>query len=105
MHRSDRRYRARQKIKQRKRIIDSFGLQGGLVYERHRRKITQSLGYMRKGNVSHYAAVRPPRKTRSRNRYGHVVTHSRHDRVSIDRMDDQLNLIRWNPEKYHEEKS
>ena len=51
------------KLKQRERLIKSFGLQQGTLYEKHREKIYKSLGYMRDGNVRHFVAVRPHRKT------------------------------------------
>lgn len=33
------------------------GKQGGLIYERHRQKLDQSLGYKRDGNVTHYVSA------------------------------------------------
>ena len=43
------RYRRRQrKIEQRKRVIETSGLRGGTLYERHRKKITANDGYLAK---------------------------------------------------------
>ena len=66
------------KLKQRGKIMRSLGQQIGSVYERHRRKIGRSLGYMRDGNVSHYVAVKPKQKTKH-NPYGKAKQLSRHD--------------------------
>ena len=46
-------------------MMRDYGKQGGLIYERHRQRIDQSLGYMRDGNVSHYVSVGFRPKTRS----------------------------------------
>lgn len=53
----------KRKLNQRKRLIEAYGLQQGTLYEKHREKISKSLGYMRDGNVRHFVAVRPRRKT------------------------------------------
>ena len=53
----------KRKLKQRERLMKAFGLQQGTLYERHRKKISRSLGYMRDGNVRHFVSVRPSRKT------------------------------------------
>jgi hypothetical protein len=37
--------------------MDNLGMQGGTLYAKHRDKVTNSLGYMRDGNVSHYVSV------------------------------------------------
>lgn len=93
MNRSERRCRVLQKLQQRKQLSNCLGLQGGLVYERHREKICHSVGYMRKGHVSHFIAVRPSRKTRSRNRYGRVINYSHRDAMRISMMEDQLEAL------------
>lgn len=66
------------KLNQRGKIMRSLGQQSGSVYERHRRKIDRSIGYMRDGNVTHYVAVKPKRKTKH-NPYGKAKQLSRHD--------------------------
>ena len=59
-----RRREAARKMRRRRKMMRDHGKQGGLIYERHRRKIDRSLGYMRDGNVSHYVSVgfRPKNK-------------------------------------------
>ena len=44
-------------MRKRSQMMRDYGKQGGLIYERHRQKIDQSLGYMRDGSVSHYVSV------------------------------------------------
>ncbi len=90
MKRSERRERIAKKLLQRKNLIRKLGLQGGAIYERHRQKIMASVGYMRTGNVSHFVAVRPTRKTRKRGRYGKVFTPSFHDVKQCQSLDDQV---------------
>jgi hypothetical protein len=48
---------AARKMRKRSQMMRDYGKQGGLIYERHRQKIDQSLGYLRDGNVSHYVSV------------------------------------------------
>ena len=93
MNRNERRYRVLQKLKQRKQLSNCLGFQGGLVYERHRDKISHSAGYMRKGHISHFIAVHPTIKTRSRNRYGRVINYSHRDAMRIAMMEDQLETL------------
>lgn len=57
MNKCERIRRTRVKLKQRKRLMDNLGMQGGTLYAKHRDKVTSSLGYMRDGNVSHYVSV------------------------------------------------
>ena len=90
MKRSERRERVAKKLLHRKNLIRKLGLQGGVIYERHRQKIMASAGYMRTGNVSHFVAVRPTRKTRKRGRYGKVFTPSYRDRKRSQSLADQL---------------
>lgn len=77
--RAERRRRSQKKLLQRGEMMRRFGQQGGLVYEKHRRKIGRSLGYMRDGNVSHYVSVGFSRKTRDRDWYGPAVLRTRRD--------------------------
>lgn len=90
MNRSERRDRTFRKILHRKNLMKKLGLQGGTIYERHRDKIMSSAGYMRTGNVSHYVAVRPTRKTRKRGRYGKVYTPSFRDCKRYEALSDQF---------------
>ena len=53
----------KRKLKQRERLMRDFGLQQGTLYEKHRKKILKSLGYVRDGNVRHFIAVRQSLKT------------------------------------------
>ena len=71
---------AARKMRRRSKMMRDHGKQGGLIYERHRQKIDQSLGYMRDGNVSHYVSVGYRPKTKDRNRYGPARRLSRHDK-------------------------
>ena len=90
MKRSERRERVAKKLLHRKNLIRKLGLQGGVIYARHRQKIMASAGYMRTGNVSHYVAVRPTRKTRKRGRYGKVFTPSYRDWKRSQSLTDQV---------------
>jgi len=90
MSRDERRRRTRLKLLQREHLMEKLGLQSGLIYKRHREKIQHSSGYMRTGNVSHYASVRPTRKTRSRDRYGSIYQPPKRDVVKINILDDQV---------------
>ena len=76
MNRAERRRRTARKLAQRKRLMGMLGKQGGLIYAIHREKIDHSIGYMNAGNVSHYVAVKPSRKTRCRNRHNKVYQPS-----------------------------
>lgn len=57
MNKRERIHRTYVKLKQRKRLMDNLGMQGGTLYAKHRNKISNSLGYMRDGNVSHYVSI------------------------------------------------
>lgn len=57
MNKCERIRRTHVKLKQRKSLMDKLGMQGGTLYAKHRDKVTNSLGYMRDGNVSHYVSV------------------------------------------------
>ena len=74
-----RREAAARKMRRRSKMMCDHGKQGGLIYERHRRKIDRSLGYMRDGNVSHYVSVGFLPKTKDQGRYGPARRLSRHD--------------------------
>lgn len=62
MNKCERIRRTHVKLKQRKRLMDNLGMQGGALYAKHRNKISSSLGYMRDGNVSHYVSIRYTKK-------------------------------------------
>ena len=72
MDRQERINRAKKHALKRLRLINQHGLQSGTMYEKHVNKIKKSLGYVRDGNISHYALVGFGYKTRDRNRYGKV---------------------------------
>lgn len=91
MSRNERRWRTMVKLKERIRLMTELGMQGGLLYHRHRIKIQSSAGYMRTGNVSHYVRVKKRPKTRSHYRYGSVFTPAKRDAVKIDSMTAKLN--------------
>ncbi len=93
MMRSERMRRTETKLAQRKALADDLGLQGGLLYKRHRDKLLLSRGFMRTGNVSHFISTRPAKKTRSRDRYGLVYDPAKRDAVRLDSMNDQLQDI------------
>ena len=84
-----RREAAARKMRKRSEMMCAHGQQGGLIYEKHRRKIDRSLGYMRDGNVSHYVAVGFRPKTKDRDRYGPARRLSRHDARLEDRTSAQ----------------
>ena len=88
--RAERRRLTRAKIDRRKKLLRAHGLQGGLLYEKHRRKIERSAGYLRDGNTAHYAAVGFRPKTRDRNRYGAVRILSKRDKIRMERLTRQL---------------
>ncbi len=86
--RGERRQQTDTIIKRRLRVLAEKGMQQGTIYERHRNKVTASGGYMRDGNLSHYASVGRPGhkpKTRSRNQYGHFYSPPVRDRRRTDR--------------------
>lgn len=91
MNRNERRQRTMTKLKERVRLMTELGMQGGLLYHRHRMKIQSSAGYMRTGNVSHFVRVKKRPKTQSRNRYGSVFTPAKRNATKIDSMVEQLN--------------
>ena len=64
--RAQRRKNTYKKLKKREKMLETFGKRDGTLYEKHREKIDESLGYMRDGNVSHYANV-GWKKTRTKN--------------------------------------
>ena len=78
MDRGERRKRTSAKVNQRGKMIKDYGLQGGTLYEKHRNKINNSLGYMRTGNVSHYVSVGFNPKTKPHS-YGKAKNLSKRD--------------------------
>lgn len=100
MTRDERRRRTKNKQIQREQMIDDFGLNGGLLYERHQEKIKNSSGYMRDGNVSHYVQVGRNPKTKTKDAYasyghkggyGKATNYSKHDQNQLNDMNDQIN--------------
>lgn len=67
--RAERREVRNKKVAKRLSMMSDFGMQGGTLYAKHRDKVQHSGGYMSKGNVSHYVAVRP-RKRYNRSKDG-----------------------------------
>ena len=61
MTRAERREVKNKKVARRLRLMGNLGMQAGILYARHREKVTHSGGYMSKGNVSHYVAVKQRR--------------------------------------------
>lgn len=59
MTRAERREVRNKKVAKRLRLMEDLGMQAGTLYAKHRKKVSHSGGYMSKGNVSHYVAVRP----------------------------------------------
>lgn len=84
-----RREAAIKKMRKRGEMMRDHGQQGGILYEKHRRKIDRSLGYMRDGNVSHYVSVGFWPKTKDRDRYGPARRLSRHDTRLEDALHEQ----------------
>lgn len=84
------------KVKQRKKLLFKLGEQGGSVYEKHIAKIHKSAGYMRDGNVSHYAQCGFITRTKNSSRrgtpsslyYGTRYNYKPHDQRQIDREND-----------------
>lgn len=73
--------RKRTLLKQEKRLAlrRALGMQGGILYEKHRKKVQRSGGYMRDGNVSHFVSTKPRKRTRDRSRIGPVFLPSHRD--------------------------
>ena len=69
MTRAERREVRNKKVAKRLSLMSDLGMQAGTLYEKHRDKVMHSGGYMSKGNVSHYVAVRP-RRHYNRNKDG-----------------------------------
>ena len=85
------RKRAQEKQAQRQRLMDALGMQAGTIYARHRQKIQLSTGYMRDGNVSHFVAIKPRKRTRDRNRIGPAYLPGHKDRMKLECLASQLN--------------
>lgn len=88
-----RREKTERKLKQRERMLKTYGLRGGTLYKRHREKIENSLGYMRDGNVTHFVQVGFGKKTRDRNRYGKVLSLHIRERRQMLRENDYVQDI------------
>ena len=88
-----RRGAAARKMRRRSEMMRAHGQQGGLLYEKHRRKIDRFLGYMRDGNVSHYVSVGSRPKTKDRNRYGPARRLSHRDTRLEDRTSAQMQEV------------
>lgn len=93
MDRGLRRQRTQRKVMKRKALTRMLGLQGGSVYEKHRKKVCASPGYMASGNVSHFVAVKPTHKTRKPNRYGHVFEPSIRDARQLQSLKDAIHNV------------
>ena len=89
-NRAERRFMTRVKQRRREKLMRQHGQQGGTVYEKHRKKIDASTGYMRDGNLAHYAAVGFHQKTRNRNRYGAVLKLCKRDESKQEAHRQQL---------------
>ena len=89
--RAIRRKQAIQKQARRQMLMSNLGMQGGTLYARHRRKIQLSTGYMRDGNVSHFVAIKPRKRTRDRNRIGPAYLPGHKDRMKLECLASQLN--------------
>ena len=86
MKRDERRRRTSLVVKRRERLLRSLGMQCGTLYERHRKKITDSSGYMKDGNVSHYAQITPTNKnvkTKNRKQFWRTFSPSVRDKRSM----------------------
>lgn len=86
MERDERRRRTSLVVKRRERLLRSLGMQGGTIYERHRKKIMDSSGYMRDGNISHYAQITPTNKkikTKNRRQFWRTFSPSAKDRRNM----------------------
>ena len=88
-----RREAAARKMRKRSEMMRAHGPKGGLLYEKHRRKIDRSLGYMRDGNVSHYVSVGFRTKTKDRDRYGPARRLSHRDTRLEDRTSAQMQEV------------
>lgn len=77
--RAERRKATAHKVNQREALMHSLGKKAGSLHNKQRQKIDRSLGYMRSGNVSHYAETKPTQKTNNRKGYGKSRNLSRRD--------------------------
>ena len=92
MNRQERREVRSIKIKKRERLLEKLGLQYGSIYEKHRKKIRKSKGYMAKhGTFLHYAQRRKRSvNVREKNSYNGTNNWSHRDRKQIDDGLEQL---------------
>lgn len=90
MTRAERRRRTWVKLAKRKKMVKDHGFRGGTLYERHQEKISKSPGYMRDGNVSHYARVGFTIKTRNNNWYRPEIVYSHAEQKRYERQMNDL---------------
>lgn len=83
------------KQRRREKLLHQLGEQPGVIYLKHIKKVNDSSGYMRDGNLGHYALTKPAKKTRDRNRYGAVLKLCKRDavkRAEQEQQEDEWNL-------------
>ena len=91
--RAERRTNTEKKLNQRKNLLKKLGTQGGTIFEKHIKKVEQSFGYMRDGNVSHYVSCGFGTRTKNSSRrgtpsslnYGTRYNYKPHDQRQIDK--------------------
>ena len=97
-----RRQKTENKLNQRKKLAKHFGWNGGLLYKRQREKITESTGYMRDGNVSHFVCCGGSIKTKTKNDrasyrckggYGKARHYSTNEQRQLDDFNEQVKEI------------
>ena len=97
-----RRQKTKNKLNQRKKLAKHFGWNGGLLYKRQREKITESTGYMRDGNVSHFVCCGGSIKTKTKNDrasyrckggYGKARHYSTNEQRQLDDFNEQVKEI------------
>lgn len=97
-----RRQKTENKLNQRKKLAKHFGWNGGLLYKRQREKITESTGYMRDGNVSHFVCCGGGIKTKTKNDhasyrckggYGKARHYSTNEQRQLDDFNEQVKEI------------
>ena len=85
---AERRELTKKAIAKRTKLLKSLGTQSGTIYEKHVAKINKSFGYMRDGNLTHYAACGFNEKTRSKSRRGKSFRFKHSDALRALRKDD-----------------
>lgn len=94
--RENRRYIRNKKIQKRLTTLEELGTRGGLIYEKHIKKISENGGgYMSKhGTLMHYSkGSHSALKTRNKNGYGSSERWSRHDKRQLDSFKSKINEI------------